>query len=54
MKVIQTMDSTAASLTIREYDCPNKHTFIGQEELLDQVDKLREIMKGDIDVTKTT
>jgi hypothetical protein len=47
MKVVQTIDSTAASITIREYLCKEGHTFIGQEELLDEVEKLRDVLKGD-------
>jgi hypothetical protein len=52
MKVVQTIDSNAASLTIREYSCPKGHIFIGQEELLDEIHKLRDALKGDNDVRK--
>jgi len=42
MNVTQTIDSTVSPLTIREYRCPKNHTWIGQEELLDEVEEFRE------------
>jgi hypothetical protein len=42
MNVAQTIDSSVSPLTIREYQCSKGHRFIGQEELVDDMEELRE------------